>query len=36
MFTQIKTTLRRSQNTLWIDTLGVLSLVVMLVAALHL
>ncbi|SIS71557.1 hypothetical protein SAMN05421759_102584 [Roseivivax lentus] len=35
MIHQIKTTIRRSQDTLWMDTLGVLSLVVMLVAGLH-
>ncbi|QFS82258.1 hypothetical protein FIU97_05665 [Roseivivax sp. THAF40] len=35
MIDQIKTTIRRSQSTLWMDSLGVLSLVVMLVTGLH-
>ncbi|QFT63822.1 hypothetical protein SAMN05421853_105118 [Roseivivax halotolerans] len=36
MLDQIKTTIHRSQNTLLTDALGALSLVLMLVAGLHL
>ena len=36
MYDQIKTTIRRSQETLWMDALGAMALIVMLVAGLHL
>jgi hypothetical protein len=36
MMDQIKETLSNSQDTLWVDTVGALSLIVILIGALHL
>ncbi|WP_322865803.1 hypothetical protein U5922_006135 [Aquicoccus sp. G2-2] len=35
MLTQIKTVLHRSQDTLWQDAIGAVSLMILLIAALH-